>query len=203
LLYTHQKAYSADRRLTAIDDGVTGLYKLDRAEVAGNPAQYDVVQLYRRYQQFGLEDFLRAGQLSGSNFVVLRRPRALDLPVAFRNASFTAYRLPAQFGTTSAVIADLGRGGVRVRWATANGKGPVQLFVEFREPGGTTSLASTCCFTLDRPSGEIVVPLPPHLPAGRYHPVIGVRDLAAGAELTLAADRAGVTHASWEYLDVQ
>jgi hypothetical protein len=203
LLYTHQKAYSADRRLTAIDDGVTALYRLDRAEVAENPAPYDVLQLYRRYQQFDLEDFLRVGHLSGSNFVVLRRSRALDLPVAFRNASFTAYRLPAQFGATSVVIADMGRDGVRVRWATAEGKAPVQLFAEFREPAGMKSLASTCCFTLDRPSGDVVVPLPPRLPAGRYHPAIGIRDIATGADVTAVADRAGVTRASWEYLDVQ
>ena len=131
------------------------------------------------------------GHLSGSNFVVLRRPRALDLPVAFRNASFTAYRLPAQFGATSVVIADMGQDGVRVRWATADGRAPVQLFVEFREPGGTKSLASSCCITLDRPSGDVVVPLPPRLPAGRYHPAIGIRDIATGAELTAVADRAG------------
>ena len=48
-----------------------------------------------------------------------------------------------------------------------------------------------------------IVAVPPGLAAGRYHPVIGAREIAAGTDLTAPADHAGISRASWEYFEVQ
>jgi hypothetical protein len=174
---------------------------LDRAAVAVN--QPGVLQMYGLYQRFDLDDFVRVGARTGSNFVVLRTSRALDLPVAFRNGSFTAYRLPARFGAISAVIAEMGSHGIRVRWSGAGNQTRAQLFMEFRDADVGKTVTSTCCVPIDRPSGDVVVAVPPTLAARRFQPVIGVREIATGIDLTAGIDRAGTTRASWEYLDLQ
>jgi hypothetical protein len=198
LQYTFQKAYSPDRRLLAIDRAVDRLYGIE----SGQPGSQAVDDLWQRYRQFSRDDFLRVGRLSGSSFAVLRAPKTLAWPVAFRNGAFAAYRVPAQFGQLQVVAEAIGPRAVALAW---NGPAEVAtagaLMVSLLDATGD-SVAEVCCVPLTTPRGHARLDLPARLPRGRYLPVVSMRAAADGAHLPPARHVDGSHRAFWETIVV-
>ena len=173
LQYTPQKAYASDERLFELDRGVSALYGFALADVNGKPYPYDVFHLYEFYKHFTVADFLRVGRLSGAQFVVLRRPRALPFPVAFQNSRFTAYRVPVDVGGVRVVIDKAGGRRVTVTWTGVPRDGaPRALTVALWPRGSTAGVNPVCRQVLDRPSGEFDCDVPRTLQGGVYLPVV-------------------------------
>ncbi len=173
LYYTFQKAYSPDRRLLEIDALVNELHGLPTVDLSGGLPQFSTTDLHRRYQAFHLADFLRVGRLSGASFVVLPAYRPLDLPEAFRNHLFVAYRLPVEVGGRQLLVQAIGPGGVTVSWTAEPGSLPIQMFVDFRHPGTHALAGRACCATIEGCKGEHTVLVPTNLAPGTYLPMVG------------------------------
>jgi hypothetical protein len=197
LKYTHQKAYIADKRLLDIDSFVSALYQIDKPD----PYHTSTYELFEKYRRFHVDDFLRVGRLSRSNFVVLRKPRALPWPVAFGNDLFVAYRLPAQFEGVQVVIDSVTRNRVALSWSAATPATlPSRLSVGLRDVRTGTLVASESSPAIDGSSGQFTMRVPDTLPAGTYLPVISVgHELTGPIASSEAALHAG-HEASWEYL---
>lgn len=190
LYYTFQKAYSPDRRLLDIDALVNELHGLPTVDPSGRLPQSSTTDLHQRYQAFDLTDFFRVGRLSGANFVVLPVARPLDLPEAFRNHRFVAYRLPVEVGGRQLLVQASGPAGVTVSWTAEPGSRPIRVFLEFRHSGTHAVAGRACCATIDGLQGEHTFPLPTELAPGTYLPVVGgVGDARESA--------------AWEYLVIK
>ncbi len=200
LLYTHQKAYATDRVLWRIDQQVNANYGFTDGSLAANPYPYDPWQLNDRYLHFGLDDFLRVGRLSGSNYVVLRHPRTLQLPIAYENDSFTVYRLPAQTGTLRLALAQMDPTQVTISW-TGAAPPDSEAFLALRDPGSGTTREMVCCVALNSGGGTHMFPVPSSV-RGQFLPAIGVRSAATGRLLPLDGIPRGSQFASWEYLKI-
>jgi hypothetical protein len=188
LQYTTMKQYSSDRRLLAIDRYVSDLYALDGESAKDAPSSYDRFQLYERYQRFGLDDFMRVARLSRSNFVVLKQPRSLDLPVAYRNDLFTIYRIPGSLEGASVVLRRVDARAVKIAWSAPRLDTPTPLVVEFRDATSGVVRATHCCVTIAT-AGTGSTTVTPQLPPGTFLPTIRTRD--------------GRESVSWDYLEVE
>jgi len=199
MLYTHQKAYLADRELLRVDRLVSAHYGLDSAQHDASLGVAGAPELFPRYRAFTEPDFLRVGRLSGSNFVVLRGPRTLSFPVAFSSEPFTAYRIPAVFDGLTVTPLAIADGAVTVAWQPASGApADRQLFVEWREARTGQPVDRQCCATIGRAAGEHVFRLPGHL-SGAYLPLIGIVG-ADGQRVPLAGDASGERLAFWNHV---
>ena len=188
LQYTNMKVYSSDQRLLAIDRYVSHLYALDDGGEGGTPYPYNGFELYGRYQRFGFDDFMRVARLSRSNFVVLKQPRSLDLPIAYRNDLFTIYRVPAPLDGASVVLRRADAGAVEIGWSAPDLDTPTSLVVEFRDASTGVVRATHCCVTIST-AGTQSATFRPELPPGTYLPTIRMRD--------------GSDSVSWDYLKVE
>jgi len=188
LRYTNMKVYSSDRRLLAIDRYVSTLYALDDGGDGGVPYPYDPFELYERYQRFGLDDFMRVARLSRSNFVVLKQPRSLDLPVAYRNDLFTIYRIPGSLEGASVVLRRVDARAVEIAWSAPRLDTPTPLVVEFRDATSGVVRATHCCVTIAT-AGTGSTTVTPQLPPGTFLPTIRTRD--------------GRDSVDWDYLKVE
>ena len=188
LQYTNMKVYSSDRRLLAIDRYVSDLYALDAESAENAPFSYDELTLYDRYQRFGLEDFMRVARLSHSNFVVLKQPRTLDLPVAYRNDVFTIYRIPASLEDTTVVPRRVDARAVDIAWSAPHLDTRARLVVDFRDALTGVVKATHCCVTITT-AGKDSTTVTPQLAPGTYLPTIRTLD--------------GSNSVSWDYLKVE
>jgi hypothetical protein len=198
--YTHQKVYLPDRSLLEIDKAVNAYYGFDPAAVEGKVYPFYAADLYQKYQQFSRQDFLRVARLSASNFAVLKKPRTLPFPIAFENALFAVYRMPAQFGDFLVTPVAIGNRSLQVSWEAGEGSRPAyRMRAEFRDARTGRSVASDCCVIIGSSAGTHVFRLPDRV-TGTILALIGLDDAVSGARVPLGGDASGENLAFWEYL---
>jgi hypothetical protein len=198
--YTQQKVYLPDRQLLAIDRAVSANYGFDPEDVDAKMYPFYALELQGRYRQFTAGDFLRAAHRSGSNFIVLRAPRALDFPVAYANEMFTVYRVPARFQDVVLTATRIGGGAITIAWDGGHADRPARrLFVEFRDARNGRVVGTSCCVTIGAPAGERTFAAPGGA-SGPHLALVGVTDADTGRPLTLDGDATGENLGFWEYL---
>ena len=198
--YTHQKVYLPDRELLEIDKAVSANYGFDPATVEGKVYPFYAFDLLERYLKFTTADFLRAGRLSGSNYAVVKKPRALEFPIAFENSDYRIYRLPAQFGDVTLTAVRIDARSITIAWDAADETRPEYVAdVEFRDPSGQRTNLMHCCVRIGSAAGTHTFSLPDGH-SGRYLALVGVADAVTRARRPLLGDGTGENRAFWEYL---